>query len=321
MRFSWGSAALVVLLAACGNANLVTTTGPQNSVQDSGDDDDAPRLDAGKTDAGKKDAGPRSGTSNLRIMAGNISSGLGSPTYNPAQSRNLIKGLHPDVALLQEMKFGDGTPAAFKEFVAANFGPDFESYREEGFAIPNAVVSRYPIEKSGEWTDAKVNDRSFAYAKIAVPNDHKLWAVSVHLLTTSASNRADEATQLVGYLKDAAGPDDFIVVGGDLNTGTRSESALTTFSELLKTTAPYPADQKKNDRTSAPRSKPYDWVLVDPKLAALQVPSVFGTSTYVDGLVFDSRVYTPLSDVAPIAEGDSAFDQMQHMPVVKDFAL
>lgn len=320
MRFSWGSVALVALLAACGNANLVTTTGPQSGVQDSGEDD-APSVDAGRKDAGKNDAGPRSSTSNLRIMAGNISSGTGSPTYNPPQSQNLIKGLHPDVALLQEMKYGNGTPAAFQEFVTANFGPGFASYREEGFAIPNAVVSRYPIEKAGEWTDAKVNDRSFAYAKINVPNDHVLWAVSVHLLTSSATNRADEATQLVGYLKQVVGPDDFIVVGGDLNTGSRTESAITTFSELLKTTAPFPADQNRNDRTSAPRSKPYDWVLVDPKLAALQVPSVFGTSTYEDGLVFDSRVYTPLGDVAPIAVGDSANDQMQHMPVVKDFAL
>ena len=59
----------------------------------------------------------------------------------------------------------------------------------------------------------------------------------------------------------------------------------------------------------------------DPKLAALRVPAALGTSTYANGLVLDSRVCMPLTDVAPIAAGDSAFTNMQPMPVVKDFSL
>jgi hypothetical protein len=37
--------------------------------------------------------------------------------------------------------------------------------------------------------------------------------------------------------------------------------------------------------------------------------------------VFDSRVYTPLEDVAPVLRADSQATNMQHMPVVKDFLL
>jgi len=37
--------------------------------------------------------------------------------------------------------------------------------------------------------------------------------------------------------------------------------------------------------------------------------------------VFDSRVYTPLSDVAPVLSTDSAATNMQHMAVVRDFAF
>jgi hypothetical protein len=51
------------------------------------------------------------------------------------------------------------------------------------------------------------------------------------------------------------------------------------------------------------------------------VPTVIGSSSFPNGLVFDSRVYTPLTDVAPIQKADSSALNMQHMPVVRDFAL
>jgi hypothetical protein len=46
-----------------------------------------------------------------------------------------------------------------------------------------------------------------------------------------------------------------------------------------------------------------------------------GSSPYPSGLVFDSRVYTPLSDVTPVLATDSAEPGMQHMPVVRDFVF
>ena len=76
-----------------------------------------------------------------------------------------------------------------------------------------------------------------------------------------------------------------------------------------------------NEDPNAARAQPYDWVLVDADLYALQVPVRIGDAGYDAGLVFDSRVFTPLSDVPPILAGDSAAPSMQHMAVVKDFLL
>jgi hypothetical protein len=38
-------------------------------------------------------------------------------------------------------------------------------------------------------------------------------------------------------------------------------------------------------------------------------------------LVFDSRTYEPLAEVAPVKRGDSAGPNMQHMAVVRAFAI
>ena len=46
---------------------------------------------------------------------------------------------------------------------------------------------------------------------------------------------------------------------------------------------------------------------------------VFASHSFPKGLVFDSRVYTPLSDVAPVLQLDSG--NAQHMAVVKDFVV
>jgi hypothetical protein len=59
----------------------------------------------------------------------------------------------------------------------------------------------------------------------------------------------------------------------------------------------------------------------DSTLAAHAVATWVGNSIYGSGLVFDSRVYTPLSEVAPVLVTDSAEAGMQHMPVVRDFSF
>ena len=81
------------------------------------------------------------------------------------------------------------------------------------------------------------------------------------------------------------------------------------------------ATDGKNENTNANRGKPYDWVFASPNLVATQVPTTLGATSYPTGLVFDSRVYTPLSDVAPVQKSDSGSKAMQHMAVVKDFHL
>ena len=51
------------------------------------------------------------------------------------------------------------------------------------------------------------------------------------------------------------------------------------------------------------------------------MPVVIGENSFANGLVFDSRVYTPLSDVAPVVQSDSGATNMQHMAVIRDFRL
>jgi hypothetical protein len=53
----------------------------------------------------------------------------------------------------------------------------------------------------------------------------------------------------------------------------------------------------------------------------LLVPVVMPSRTYTNGLVFDSRVYTNLTDVPPVVFADSGAPNMQHMGVVKDFKI
>ena len=48
---------------------------------------------------------------------------------------------------------------------------------------------------------------------------------------------------------------------------------------------------------------------------------MIGAANYPNGLVFDSRVFTPLSDVSPAQTGDSGVTGMQHMAVLKDFRI
>jgi hypothetical protein len=62
-------------------------------------------------------------------------------------------------------------------------------------------------------------------------------------------------------------------------------------------------------------------VLANAGLDALRAPVVIGAGSFAAGLVFDSRVYTPLADVAPVVVGDSGAGGMQHMAVVRDFAF
>jgi hypothetical protein len=92
-------------------------------------------------------------------------------------------------------------------------------------------------------------------------------------------------------------------------------------SSNLITAGPYPADARGDGDTNANRNKPYDWVLADEDLHRLSVPLGLGARKFPHGLVFDSRTYEPLSEVAPVQRGDSGAPNMQHMAVVRDFVV
>jgi len=255
----------------------------------------------------------------LRVAAANLTSG-NLQSWDPGHGIRILQGLRPDVALVQEFNFGARTPEAIRDLVVEAFGPGFFHARGGG-RIPNGVVSRYPIAASGAWRDARVEDRDFVWARVDLPGPRDLWVASVHLLTSNAGERSQEASALVALLRAAVPAADYLVVGGDLNTKSRSEGALRQLSGLVVTTAPHPADQRGADGTSADRAEPYDWVLADSDLDALRVPVAIGAASFPAGLVFDSRVYSPLSDVAPVLAGDSGAPNMQHMAVVKEFRI
>ncbi|MFW5740553.1 MAG: endonuclease/exonuclease/phosphatase family protein, partial [Myxococcota bacterium] len=228
--------------------------------------------------------------------------------------------LEPDIVLIQEFNYGDNSSADLQDFVDTTFGPGF-AYAREGGQIPNGVISRYPILESGEWDDPEVGNRDFVWARLDLPGASDLWAISVHLLHGKPGDRVSEANALLGYVQANVPDGALIVLGGDFNTTSRSEGCMNTLAARFITAGPYPADQDGNDNTNAHRNSPYDWVLANPALHAFETPVLIGTQSFTAGLVFDSRVYTPLSDVPPVLADDSDAPQMQHMAVVRDFVV
>jgi endonuclease/exonuclease/phosphatase family metal-dependent hydrolase len=271
------------------------------------------------------------GETRLRIMAANISSGNFQSYPASGPGANIFRAIEPDVVLIQEWnvnstRSGPNDGAALRDWVDDVFGADFHLFREPGGqSIPNGVISRWPISESGEWDDTKVGDRDFAWARIDIPGDQDLWVISVHL-STMAGERADQARALVEAIRRHGVPDeDFLLIGGDFNTDRRNEAVPMTLRAVVDTMAPFPHDgEAENGNTNAGRRKPYDWLLADAELTALEVPLEIGDFSFPDGLVFDSRVFTQqeLDDnFPPVRRNDSGAANMQHMAVVRDFRL
>ncbi|MEL7141227.1 MAG: pre-peptidase C-terminal domain-containing protein [Cyanobacteria bacterium J06643_4] len=256
----------------------------------------------------------------LRIMAANTTSG-NRQSYDPGEGTRIFQGLSPDIVLIQEFNIGNNSEAEIAEWVETTFGSEFYYYRERGAQIPNGVISRYPIISSGEWNDSQVSNRDFAWAQIDIPGEQDLWAVSVHFLTRSGSVRNTEANAVRRLVLENIPEGDYLVVGGDLNTRNAGEAALRTLDRVVETDPPHPADQAGRIGTNASRRRPYDWVFADEDLDPLEIPVAIGENSFPHGLVFDSRVYTPLADVAPVMVGDSGATNMQHMAVIRDFQL
>ncbi|TSA40957.1 MAG: hypothetical protein D4R57_01235 [Verrucomicrobiales bacterium] len=264
---------------------------------------------------------------NLRVMAANITSGNNQRYESPGL--NIFKGLKPDIVALQEFNvsngFGINTTDALSNMVATTFGTDFNYFRETGYNIPNGIISRYPIIAAGSWDDNDAPDRGFAWAQIDLPGTNDLYVVSVHLLTANATTRAAEALQLKGLIQANFPANAWIIIGGDCNTDSRSEGAITTQFGTFLSDNPVPSDEVSTasaaDKTNAGRNKPYDYVLPSFSLTNYLTPVVLPSHTFPKGLVFDSRVYTPLTDVSPVVIGDSGAVNMQHMAVIKDFLI
>ncbi|WP_158502027.1 pre-peptidase C-terminal domain-containing protein [Vitiosangium sp. GDMCC 1.1324] len=291
---------LSLILAACGGGIPVDSREP--------------------SDDGMSASGAPLADVRVRLMAANITSG-NKQSYDPGEGTRMFQGTKPDVVMIQEFNYGSNSAADIRSFVDTAFGTNFYYYREGGAQIPNGVISRYPILDAGEWDDPYVDNRDFAYARIDIPGPRDLWVVSVHLLTSSAGTRNNEANSLVQRIQANIPAGDFLAIGGDFNSDTRSESLFSTFSQVVSTSSPYPADRNGNVNTNASRSKPYDHVLVNSGLRAYQTATVIGSSSFSAGLVLDTRVYSPISEISPAVSSDSNASNMQHMAIIKDFLI
>jgi endonuclease/exonuclease/phosphatase family metal-dependent hydrolase len=258
---------------------------------------------------------------NVRIMAANLNGDTQS--YQPFALR-ILQGTEADIVCIQEFNYSNNAASDFRSLVDTCFGTSFVYYREPYTSsgdIPNGIISRWPIINSGSWTDTQMTspNRGFAWAQIQLPGTNFLYVVSVHLLTTGSIARSAEAASLTALIQSNFPANAWIVVAGDFNTASRTESTtMTTFDSYLSDN-PIPADNNGNSFTSENRDYPHDYVLPSFSFTNFETATVFPSHTFPNGLVFDSTVYTPLSDVAPVLFGDST--NAQHMAVMKDFLI
>ena len=266
----------------------------------------------------------------IRLLTGNLTSG-GNRSYDAGHGIRIFQGLKPHIAFVQEFNFGNRSPEATRMMVEKAFGGNFYHViqpRNEGIVIPNGIVSYYPIKDWGVIDDETMDDRDHVWARIDIPGKRDLWAVSVHI-PTHGSKRQESIEGLVEALDRLNIPeDDFVAIGGDFNTSSRTgDNGLMLLDDtglvVLDTDSDCPIDQQGGDDTNITRTKDYDAIYTSQALKNLRVRPVIGDAENLTlrGLVFDSRIFTPLTAVPPVKADDSGAEDMQHMAVLKDFAI
>ena len=269
----------------------------------------------------------------IRVMTANLNSGTppASDWYRDP-SINIFQGLKPDIILIQEFNVDSGTSR--RGFVNNAFGIEYNYYCEPSiggdWAMPNGIISRWPIKSKGHWADDNFEThttRSFVWGVIDIPGDIDLQVVSIHLKAGDGSKerqiREAEATQLKGYVEANFDDNKYIIVGGDLNLQYDSQSPIGIFSRYLDATDHRPRDRNGDTDTNTGRDKPYDWIMPNEKLDSYHTTIYIGTDfqAFSEGIVFDSEIFTPLSSVSPIESGDSRYWQCYHMAVMKAFDI
>lgn len=295
------------------DASMPTPEDDDTTCQDGLDNDRDGDIDCDDEDCQTNVLCP---ASQVRIIAANLTSGARA-NYDPGNGVRIMDGLDGDVFLVQEMLFGNNTDAAFNTFARQVCGDECEAYRGTGDLIPNGIVSRFPIIEAGVWDDPETDTREFAWARIDVPGRPDLWAISIHLLTSSGAAREAESRALAEHIRTNVPGGDHIVVGGDFNTG--GGGAWDELRGVVRIPPTRPRDQAGNTNTNAPRSRVLDAVLVNRDLDQREVAVEIGGDTFPSGLVVDTRVFTPLEALAPAELGDSDATMMQHMAIVRDF--
>lgn len=325
---------LFFVFAACSDREPPASDGSSSGDEGSSSSGEATSSSSsggsssGSSSGGRNDFACGSGSTEktIRIVAGNISNG-NAQSYDDGTGLRIFKALAPDIALVQEMNYRSNSAADMDAFVSTGFGAEYKYQRGANVAngsISNGIVSRFPIREKGEEIDTQVGGtRTYVWARIDVPGDNDVLAISVHL-ATDASKRTTEAREINAMVDVIRRDGDLLVLGGDFNTDSREAEGVSTLSSHFVTDGPYPSDEDGNDGTNTNRlqegkSKPYDWVVGDVALAARSRRTTLGNIEFLDGLVFDSRVFSDLSLVPGVEQTDS--EQHQHMAVARTFAV
>ncbi|MBC7387428.1 MAG: endonuclease/exonuclease/phosphatase family protein [Cryobacterium sp.] len=266
----------------------------------------------------------------IRIVTGNLSTGT-HQNYDGGEGARILKGLQADVVLLQEFNYKSSSETDLLEFLSSIFSGKafFSRENEPTDQIPNGILSRFPILESGEWEDAGMPNRDFAFARLDIPGSRDLWAISVHLHSKNLVVRRAESEELARRIH-ALPATDYVVLGGDFNLTSRENEILDVLApEVSERNAP--TDTNGATTTNMNGKKNYDWILTDADLAAHEVPVSFlsakaeapqlNVTSFPNGLVFDSTVFPALSRLNGIQATDSRSPGMQHLAVVKDFLV
>ncbi|MDP8214781.1 MAG: hypothetical protein RAO92_00085 [Candidatus Euphemobacter frigidus] len=260
----------------------------------------------------------------IQVMTANLTSGGWPYIWYKNNSKRLFQGLEPDIVLIQEFNVASGSTR--EEYVNEVFGPGYYLYYETA-SSPNGIISQWPFKSSGEWSDPEVPDRDFAWAVINIPGDIDLQVVSVHLKAsagpTNRTKRLAEATLIKNYVQANFDNNQYIIVGGDLNTyHSPPEPCMGIFSSFLDYDDHTPADRNYDSDTNEGRVERYDWIMPNHLMDELHTTTRVGSlqRSYPEGIVFDSWVFPNLSEVPPILYDDS-HGTMTHMAVIKTYNI
>lgn len=256
------------------------------------------------------------------LMAANLSAQSSEcETVQGPPSERIFRGLAPDIVAIQEWNVTNA--GGYRAFVDANFGTGFSYYveNESACAMPNGIISRWPILASGEWNDVQLSNRDFAWATIDIPGGVNLHVISVHLkadVTTADIDKRELQTRaLTNYLAQLP-VDDYIAVAGDFNLHSTSEAGYQILSTTLNDDHK-PVDRVGDRDTNIPRNERYDYIFPNDRLNALHATCTVAGVSFPEGLVFlDSQWIPPPS---PVLSGDSTAPGIQHLAVMKAFTI
>ena len=263
----------------------------------------------------------------LRIMDWNVSK---LTTKAGIETVRIIQGLKPDVACLQEWYVDYPAADDIDGWVAAAFGAGYTYHRASAGYQKNGIVSRWPILSSGSWPDLQRANYYHDWAVIDIPGETNLQVVSAHLHSSDEAIRINQIKDVINYIRANFSNSHYLVISGDFNIANRSSEPIPTLlngsnwggSCWVTISDGTPVDQVGgNDRTNVNRTYNYDWIipnsLLGGKIASLDLGEDSGP--YAGGVVFDSRVFNPLSAVSPVQYGDTANGDQDHCPVMKSY--